>query len=152
MGEIMTSKIVLRTLAAFVAFNSLHFLYAAESDNIPWEKLRDSTSHYLEVCVSNQDRQSMSRKMEARIRQRVKDTGASAEQAAREIMFDWAADNSDKLTRHEPRALAQVCFYFNTFMDRGYAISTQIRDRLTPAICQEILEFLDAEVKEKSPH
>ena len=137
-------------LTLFVLSALLAVHARASEDDIPWEKLKSAGEHYLEVCVSKQVQTSMAKKMRVRVEQRVKDTGVSSEQAAREIMFDWAVDNRVHLERKEPKALAQVCFYFVMFVRKQFSISPQIKSDLTPSLCNEILDFLDEEVKKKT--
>src|SRR5258708_9970794 len=133
----------MRPLAAFVVSLSIvtGILCSARAaeDEIPWHKLKQAAERYLDTCVTKQDRKAMAKDMDARIEQRVQDTGAGAEQAAREIMFDWAADNSDNVAQQEQKAVAQVCYYFVLFTKKGFIVSHQIRERLTPPICDEIL-------------
>jgi hypothetical protein len=130
--------------AAFLSWGA-----CAAEDEIPWDTIKDTAQRYLEKCVDKSDRDSMSRKMDQRIKQRCDDTGCDADQAAREIMFDWAAENQNNLKKHEAKAVSQVCFYFVSFMDRGFLISTQIRNSLTPSLVKKIIDFLDEEIKKK---
>ena len=139
----------MKTILLFLAAAFLSSgLFAAE-DDIPWDTIKDTAQHYLEKCVDKSERDSMARKMDQRIKLRCDDTGCDADQAAREIMFDWAAENQNNLKKREPKAVSQVCFYFVSFMDRGFLISTQIRKSLTPSLVKKIIDYLNDEIAKK---
>lgn len=123
--------------------------FAEDGPEIPWDKIKDSAGRYLEKCVAKRDRDAMARKMEQRIKQRVADTAVDADQAAREIMFDWAAENRGSLKKKDPVAIAQVCYYFVSFMERGFLISSQIRKSLTPSLVSKIVDYLEDQIKQK---
>lgn len=131
----------------FCGFRGVH----AEEDGpeVPWDTIKDTAQRYLQACVAQSDRDAMSRKMDQRIKQRCDDTGCDADQAAREIMFDWAAENRNNLKNHDPKAVSQVCFYFVSFMDHGFLISSQIRKSLTPSLVKKIIDYLEEEIKKK---
>src|SRR3954468_9820596 len=103
----MKTTIVLLCAAACISSS-----VCAAEDEIPWDTIKDTAQRYLEKCVGKSDREAMARKMDQRIKLRCDDTGCDADQAAREIMFDWAAENQNNLKKHEAKAVSQVCFYF----------------------------------------
>ncbi len=145
----------MKTLIAALLFATLVPLcvpadaVAAEEPDLPWDTIKDTAQRYLEACVDKSERDSMARKMDQRIKLRCDDTGCDADQAAREIMFDWAAQNQNNLKKHEAKAVSQVCFYFISFMDHGFLISSQIRKSLTPSLVKKIIDFLEDEIKKK---
>ena len=119
----------------------------AEEYSIPWDTLKDAAQRYLAACVSAKTQAKMARKFKDRVEQRVQDTGWEEDTAMRTIMLDWAAGNRGKLERKEPEAVAQACFYLVVFLDKGYFVPSQIRSSLTPKVVNEILEFLEKEIK-----
>jgi hypothetical protein len=123
--------------------------FAESEPEIPWDKIKDSAERYLEKCVAKSERDAMARKMEQHIKQRVADTGVDADQAAREIMFDWAASNRGSLKKKDPVAIAQVCYYFVSFMEKGFLISSKIRESLTPSLVTKIVNYLEEQIKQK---
>ena len=139
-----------RILATVIMLLAIPAVRAGDAEpEIPWETIKTEAGKYLEVCVAKDERDSMDKKMQSRIDQRCKDTGDSRDDAAREIMFDWAASNQGNLKKKEPKAVAQVCYYFVMFMDNHFLISTQIRKSLTPSLVEKILAYLKEEVKRK---
>ena len=142
----------MKTLLALLIMATLApvALHAADDEpELPWDTIKDTAQRYLEACVDKSERDAMARKMDQRIKLRCSDTGCDEDQAAREIMFDWAAQNQNNLKKHEAKAIGQVCFYFVSFMDHGFLISSQIRKSLTPSLVKKIIDFLEEEISKK---
>lgn len=114
---------------------------------VPWDKLRDTAQRYLEACVKPETRAKMAKKLKDCTEQRMTDSGWDEDTCMRTIMLDWAAGNQGKLKRKEPKAIAQACFYFVTFRDKGYFIPGQIRAALTEDAVDEIFKHLEGEIK-----
>src|SRR5262245_29476675 len=89
----------------------------AESEpDIPWGKLRDTASRYLDACSSAKETIAMTKRLKQRVQQRLQDSETLGEDSImRSIMLDWAASNIGKLKRKERETIAQACFYFVTF-------------------------------------
>ena len=142
-----------RELMKFLLFLSfilpvLSAAVAADQD-IPWDKLKGSAGRYLNTCVSKQDQEAMSKKMNAQIQQRVEDNNISEDQAAGVALFEWAVDNQNKLKHLEPKAVAQLCFYTVRFLEKGYYISSSVRNALTPSVVDNFLKHLENEIKKR---
>jgi len=118
-----------------------------EDYQIPWDKLKDTAQRYLEACVKPETRAKMAKKLKDRTEQKMQDSGWDEDTCMRTIMLDWAAGNRGSLERKEPKAIAQACYYFVVFTDKGYFIPGMIRSSLTPKVVDEILEHLEKETK-----
>src|SRR4029079_9924541 len=106
--------------------------------DVPWEKLRDTARRYLDACVGEQTGKGMERKLKLRVEQRMQDNDTFTEDTImRSMMLDWAASNEGGIKKKEKEAVTQACFYFMTFVDRGYLVPQQIRARLTPDVVKE---------------
>jgi hypothetical protein len=115
--------------------------------DVPWDKLRDTASRYLDACCTPKTVQSMEKKLKQRVEQRMQDNDTYSEDTCmRSFMLDWAASNEGNLKKKEKEAVTQACFYFVTFIDKGYLIPQQIRSRLTPDVVKEILDHLEGEI------
>jgi len=123
------------------------FAPGGEEYRIPWDQLKDSAQRYLAACVRPETRTKMAKKFKNNVEQRVQDTGWDEDTAMRTLMLDWAAGNRGKLERKEPESVAQACFYFVAFLDKGYDVPGQIRESLTSKTVAEILDYLEKEVK-----
>ena len=122
---------------------------AAAEETIPWIEIRDASEKYLDACVSKQSRSAMSRKMKDRTQQRVEDANVDEDQAAGDIMLEWASQNQSKLDQLESKTVAQLCFYVVTFIDNGYYVPARIRGALTPSLVSKFLNHLDSEVRKR---
>jgi hypothetical protein len=65
-------------------------------------------------------------------------------------MLDWIASNEGSIKKKDKEAVTLACFYFMTFVDRGYQVPQQIRTRLTPDVVKEILDHLESEIAKAS--
>jgi hypothetical protein len=119
----------------------------AETFQIPWDKLKDTSQRYLNACVETKTAAKMAKKFKERVEQKIQDSGWDEDTCMRTIMLDWAAGSRGDLQKKEPKTVAQACFYFVVFMDKGYFIPGQIRDSLTQDAVKEILEHLEQEIK-----
>lgn len=124
-----------------------HCCAGSDTYQIPWDQLKDASQRYLKACVETKTVAKMAKKFKERVEQKIQDSGWDEDTAMRTIMLDWAAGSSGSLERKEPKTVAQACFYFVVFMDKGYFIPGQIREALTPKVVQEILEHLEQEIK-----
>ena len=115
--------------------------------DVPWDKLRDTASRYLDACCTPKQVKDMTKKLKQRVEQRMQDNDdVSEDTCMRSFMLDWAASNEGNLKKKEKEAVQQACFYFMTFIDKGYLIPQQIRSRLTPDVVKEILDHLEGEI------
>ncbi|MGD0091033.1 MAG: hypothetical protein ABSE73_14035 [Planctomycetota bacterium] len=141
-----------RTAWAAALFLAAAAAQCGEEYQIPWDRLKDAAQRYLAACVSSKAQAKMAKKFKERTQQRVQDTGWSEDTAMRTIMLDWAAANRGKLERKENEAVAQACFYLVVFLDKGYLFPGQMRAALTPNVVDDILEFLEKEIKAGEHH
>ncbi len=130
-------------------------LRAESEPDIPWGKLQDTANRYLEACSTPKDVASMTKKLRQRVQQRTQDSETLSEDSImRALMIDWAASNIGKIKRKERETVTQACFYFVTFIDKGFLVPQQIRMQLTPETQKEIFDHLEGEIakaKEKKP-
>lgn len=132
--------LVATLLAAFSA-------HAESEPDIPWSKLRDTASRYLEACAAPKDVAGMAKRFKQRVQQRLEDSDTLGEDSVmRSLMLDWAAANDGRIKRKEKEAVMQACFYFVTFIDKGFLVPQQIRARLTTENQKEIFDHLEAEI------
>jgi hypothetical protein len=119
--------------------------------DVPWDKLRDTAKRYLDACVGESTVNSMERKLKQRVDQRMQDNDTFSEDTImRSIMLDWIASNEGSIKKKDKEAVTLACFYFMTFVDRGYQVPQQIRTRLTPDVVKEILDHLESEIAKAS--
>jgi hypothetical protein len=134
------------TLSATLLFMCLS-VRAENEPEIPWDKLRDTANRYLDACTAPKDVENMRKKFKQRIQQRMQDSDTLGEDSImRALMLDWAAGNTGKIKRKERDAVTQACFYFVTFIDKGFLVPVQIREQLTPDALKEIFEHLEGEI------
>ncbi len=120
---------------------------SAWAEDVPWQKLRDTSDRYLEACVPASDVQSMKKKLTQRVQQRLSDNDALVEDnIMRDLMLDWAFANEGRIKKREKDAVKQACLYFVLFHDKGWNMPAQIRDQMTPGNVKDILEYLDKEI------
>jgi hypothetical protein len=130
-----------------IAFMSV--VTAAAEETIPWDDIRAASAKYLNTCVHANLRTSMSQKMKDRTEQRIQDSNINEDQAAGDIMLEWASQNQGKLDRMEAKAVAQLCFYVVTFIDNGYYVPARIRGALTPSVVNKFLNHIDSEIRKR---
>lgn len=141
----MTTRIV--PLTAAVLLFACFSVHAENEPDIPWDKLRDTASRYLEACSTTKEVEGMQKKFKQRIKQRMEDSDTLGEDSImRSLMLDWAAGNTGKIKRKEKEAVTQACFYFVTFIDKGFLVPVQIREQLTPDNLKEIFNHLEGEI------
>lgn len=134
----------MRALLIALLLSSSWFVASAESDTIPWGDIRNACSRYLDAKSTKEDVAAMAKKLRESVVQKMADnSNVDEDQAARDIMLDWAAGNRKRIEKGEHKALAQMCFYFMTFIDKGYLIPKYIREEMTPEKAKKLIEFLD---------
>jgi hypothetical protein len=125
----------------------LQYALRAENEDIPWDKLRERASSYLEACSTPKEVAGMERKLHSRVQQRMQDNETLGEDSImRCLMIDWAAGNVGKIKRKDRETITQACFYFVTFIDRGFLVPQLIRSQLTPSALKDIFDHLDGEI------
>lgn len=142
----MLNKTACLLILAVSIVVSAHAHDSGEPD-VPWDKLHDTAKRYLDACSTPKIVQGMEKKLKQRVQQRMQDNDDLSEDTCmRSFMLDWAASNEGSIKRKEKEAVTQACFYFMTFVDKGYLIPQQIRSRLTPDVVKEILDHLESEI------
>jgi len=149
---VATMNFSLRTAWAAALFLAAAGAQCGEEYQIPWDKLRDTARRYLDACVSPKAQAKMAKRLKDRTEQRVEDSGWDEDTAMRTIMLDWAAGNRGKLECKEPEAMAQACHFLVVFVDKGYLIPGQMRASMTPKVVDELLEYLEKEIKAGVKH
>ena len=141
----VTTRIV--PLTAAVLLFACFSVRAENEQDIPWDKLRDTANRYLDACSTPKDVAGMQKKFKQRIKQRMEDSDTLGEDSImRSLMLDWAAGNTAKIKRKEKETITQACFYFVTFIDKGFLVPVQIREQLTPDNLKEIFNHLEGEI------
>jgi hypothetical protein len=118
---------------------------SAGEQRLPYEEIRAACEKFLRAYSSEKDRAKMAKKLKMQVETRVADTGVDEDRAMRDLMLDWAAGNASRLERKERGAIVQACFYFMRFIDKGYLMPGQIRERLTVAKAHELIDYLETE-------
>jgi hypothetical protein len=118
---------------------------SASDWQIPYDELRGASEKYLYSHTTAQERDTMAKRLLERVRTRMEDQGVDQDRAMRDIMLDWVAGNSNRLEEKEPAALRLACFYFMRFIDNGFQMPAQIRNRMTPENTRELIAFLRGE-------
>ncbi|MCY3021413.1 MAG: hypothetical protein NTW87_20555 [Planctomycetota bacterium] len=118
-----------------------------EEYQIPWDSLRETAQRYLDALVAPKDVATMAKKLKDRTQERMHDMDLDEDSAMRSLMLDWAAGNQGKLKRKESKAIAQACYYFVIFMEKGYFLPGQIRSELNEKNVDEILKHLNEQIE-----
>ena len=118
---------------------------SASEERLPYDQIRAACEKFLQAYSSDKDRAKMAKKLKSQVETRIADTGVDEDRVMRDLMLDWAAGNASRLDKKERGAIVQACFYFIRFIDRGYLIPGQIRERLTVAKAHELIDYLETE-------
>lgn len=120
-----------------------------EEDAIPWAKLRELAVQYNERCADKPALEKHIKKLNGVVEQRmIENDTMSEDNILRSVMLDWAASNSKKIVKKDPGCIAQACYFFTIFVDKGYVMPGPIRAELTPKVLNEIMEFLEKKIAE----
>lgn len=137
----------MRTTILFSLLVLATFSVRAADYEPPWAKLRDLAAQYLEHCVKPDDLARRHKKFRALVEQRLSENDSMSEDnIMRSIMLDWAAGAQKKIKKKERDAVAQACYYFVTFFDKGYDMPQQIRASLDEKAVGEIIEHFEEEI------
>lgn len=130
-------------LAGLVA---LSFPVCAQTgEGLPMREIRQACEHYLNAYANRSEIQKMDKKLKDQVETKANDSNMDEDTAMRHIMLDWAAGNAKSLESRNAKTVKQACFYFIRFYDKGYDVPGQIRERLTPKSCRELISWLETE-------
>lgn len=115
----------------------------AAEEGMPWGEIRGACEKFLDVYSSSKERTGMSKKLRQQVQTKVQDQGIDEDQAMRDIMLDWVVGNQKRLDAKDRQTVKQACFYFICFIEKGYSIPGQMRDRITPAKARDLIAYLD---------
>ncbi|MCW8129767.1 MAG: hypothetical protein KIS92_05380 [Planctomycetota bacterium] len=118
---------------------------ASASEELPYAEIKAACQKYLSVYATAKDMKSMEHKLRSQVETKVSDQGIDEDRAMRDIMLDWAAGASSRLESKDRAAITQACFYFVKFIEKGYLIPGQIRERLTVEKAHKLIEYLESE-------
>ncbi len=65
-------------------------------------------------------------------------------------MLDWVVGNQKRLDAKDRQTVKQACFYFIRFIEKGYSIPGQMRDRITTAKARDLIAYLDTEANKSN--
>jgi len=142
----MTTKTIL-TLAA--AATLMLGARAGAEDQLPYQEIRTACEKYLAAYASAKDLKNMEKRLMSQVETKVADQGIDEDRAMREIMLDWAAGAASRLEKKDRVAMTQACYYFMKFIDKGYQIPGQIRERLTVEKARELIKVLETEAAKR---
>lgn len=128
---------------------------------IPWDEIKNACQEYLNAFADKDPKKDtsiemMTKKLEAHIKTKMDDAsttgqGISRDEAMRSIMFDWAAGHENDLKNEVPKVVLQACFYFVAFLNEGFDMPRQIKDRIkTVADANQVIKSLRDEVENKN--
>ncbi len=144
---IRTCKTLL-ALAALLA--SAQVARAGAEEQLPWAEIKSACGRFLDTFSSAKELAAMQKKLKQQVQTKVQDRGIDEDQAMRDIMLDWAAGNQKRLETKERQAIKQACFFFVQFIEKGYQIPGQMRDRITVESAQKLIAHLEKEVAKGS--
>lgn len=136
-------KMTLLSMTAAVAM--MASVHAGASEELPYAEMKSACQKFLSAFATAKDLKSMESKLRTQVETKMSDQGMDEDRAMREIMLDWATSASKRLESKERTAITQACFFFIKFIDRGYQIPGQIRERLTMEKARKLIEYLDSE-------
>lgn len=129
-------------IVALVMAISVAMAEEAKKQEIPWADIKDACNAFLERCSSKEETKAILSRLYVNAKTKMDDQGIDEDRALREIMLDWAAGNSAAASNKERKAMVHASVYFILFVDKGYDVPWQIRDRLTPENVDGLIKFL----------